>query len=102
MYRSTTPELIFNINNTGFDMSAIEICHITVESDFTSHKIIYEQPEIDIEHKQIRQVMSQSETKAFTPGKVKIQLKVKMDNGSVICSPIILKDMNEILEDDEL
>ena len=83
-------------------MLAIDICHITVESADYVHRIIYEHPEIDIEHKQIKQFMTQAETASFAVGGIKLQLKVKMDNGSVICSKIILTDMNEILEDAEL
>ena len=102
MYRSTTPELIFHIKNTDFDMTDIEICHITVESADYAHMIVYENPEIDTEKKTIKQFMSQAETKAFNVGGIMTQLKVKLNNGSVICSPIIHTDMKEILEVDEL
>ena len=102
MYRSTTPELVFNINNKDFDMTAISICHITVESSDCLHKITYEDPEIDIENKCVKQVMTQADTKSFEPGEVKIQLKVKMDNGSVICSEVMTRSMLQILEDTEL
>lgn len=102
MYRSTTPELIFHINNTNINMADIDICHITVESADHSHKIIYETPVIDVEHKTIKQFMTQAETKAFNVGSVLIQLKVKLTSGAVIPSEIIIKDMKEILEEAEL
>lgn len=99
MYRSTTPTLIFNIKNTGFDMATIDICHVTVEGFMGTPKIIYENPDIDTTNKKISVVMSQEETKQFDVGNVKIQLKIKLNNGSVVCSPVITKDMNEILEE---
>lgn len=100
MYRSTTPELVFNITNETFDMSAIDICHITLESDSGLHREIFKNPYIDVENRRVSIVLSQEDTRKFNPGKVKIQLKIKMDNGSVICSKIMVRDMNEILEDE--
>lgn len=102
MYRSTTPELIFHVTNEDIDMSKIAICHVTVESADYSHKIIYENPEIDVENRLIKQFMTQAETLSFNAGTVLIQLKVKLENGSVIPSKIMTRSMKEILEEAEL
>lgn len=102
MYRSTTPELIFTITNKDFDMTKIEICHVTIENFMGSYQKIYEEPDIDTEKKTISVVMSQEETLKFDAGNVKIQLKIKLDNGTVIASPIMTRDMHEILEETEL
>ena len=100
MYRSTTPELIFNINNDDFDMSTIDICHVTLESDNGLYREIFKDPFIDVVNKSISLILTQEDTAKFNPGKVKIQLKMKLVNGSVICSKIMLRDMNEILEEE--
>lgn len=102
MYRSTTPELIFHITNKDFDMADIDICHVTVMGADNLHTIIYKNPEIDTENKTIKQFMTQAETAAFNVGSVLTQVKIKLNNGSVICSPVIVTDMKEILEVEEL
>lgn len=102
MYRSTTPELIFRIKNEDFDMSKIEICHVTLENYMGTYQKIYEQPDIDAENKTVSVVMTQAETLKFDEGKVRIQLKIKLDNGAVICSKIMEREMREILEEAEL
>ena len=102
MYRSTTPTIILNIRNDDFDMNTIDICHVTVKSDDNARKVLYENPDIDVENKQIRVTMTQSETKLFEVGKIKIQIKAKLDNGTVIPSQIVYTTMREILEAEEL
>ena len=99
MYRSTTPTLIFNIKNPNFDMATIDICHVTIEGFMGTPQIIIEDPDIDTTNKKISVVLTQEQTKSFDVGNVKIQLKIKLNNGSVVCSPVITKDMNEILEE---
>ena len=99
MYRSTTPTLIFNIKNPNFDMTTIDICHVTIEGFMGTPQIIIENPDIDTTNKKISVVLTQEQTKSFDVGNVKIQLKIKLNNGSVVCSPVITKDMNEILEE---
>ena len=102
MYRATTPTLIFNIKNKDFDMTTIAICHVTIEGFMGTPQIIYEEPDIDVVNKTISVVMTQAETKQFAVGDVKIQLKIKLDNGSVICSKVIQSTIQEILEETEL
>lgn len=101
MIRSTTPVLIFKVDE-HFDMSTIRICHITLQSMDESHTQLYTAPVIDAENHRIRQTMSQSETKAFEVGTIKIQLKVKLTSDAVIASKVILTTMSEILEEGEL
>lgn len=102
MYRSTTPTIILNVRNDDFDMNTIDICHVTIKSDDGLRKVLYENPDIDVENKQIRITMTQGDTKLFNVGKIKIQIKAKLDNGTVIPSQIVYTTMKEILEAEEL
>lgn len=104
MYRSTTPVIIIEIDNEEpeFNMDMINKCHLTIESLDGLHKIKYESPIIDRENHQIRQMMTQSETKMFNVGKVKVQLKVRFTNGSIVPSEMMVSTINEILEEEEM
>ena len=102
MYRSTTPAIILNITNEEFNMEDIDICHITVKSQTGLHKVLYENPEIDIENRRVIVKMTQGETRLFNTGKVKIQMKLKLKDGNVISSKMIYTDIKEILEEEEL
>lgn len=102
MYRVTTPTIILNIKNEDFDLSKIDVCHVTLKSEDGLHKVSYQNPEIDAENKQIKITMTQGETKLFNVGKIKIQIKAKLDNGVVIPSQIVYTTMKEILEEEEL
>jgi len=102
MYRSTTPTLILNVKNEDFDLNTIDICHVTIESENKLHKLCYTDPIVDVERKQIRITMTQNETAMFDEGKVKIQVKAKLDSGAVIPSKMILTNIKEILEEEEL
>lgn len=102
MYRGSTPTVILNITpsvKSELDLSLIDICHVTLESQSGSTSITYEDVEIDIENKQIKFQMSQEDTLKFDVGKIKIQIRVKLKNGAVIPSNIVITDMNEILEE---
>ena len=108
MYRSTTPTAILEVS---FDdetvdvtevMQNIQICHVTFKSEDGLHKMLYENPTVDPEHHQIRITMTQAETKMFNVGKVKVQAKIKLNNGTVIASDIVVDNMKEILEEEEL
>ena len=102
MYRSTTPTLVLNIKNEDFDMSTIDVCHVTIESKLGTQRKIYEEPEIDEENRRIIVSMTQEETKIFNVGTVKIQIKIKLVNGAVISSKMITALVKETLEEEEL
>lgn len=102
MYRSTTPTIILNVKNEDFDMSLIDVCHVGIKSESGTVKQIYENPIIDVENKRIVITLSQEDTLRFYVGKVKIQVKAKLKNGSVISSKILKIDIKEILEEEVL
>ena len=102
MFRSTTPIITLNVKNENFDMSQIRICHVTLESENKINKLIVEDPTVDAENKRIRFQLTQEQTSDFNVGNIKIQVKAKLTNGSVISSQIIRTSMNEILEEEML
>lgn len=100
MYRGTTPVIILNIKNEHFDMDNIKLCHVTIESENGLNKIVYENPTIVAEDKRIMVQMTQEETLKFDVGFIKIQMKIKLQNDSVISSQIVRTRLNEILEEE--
>lgn len=102
IYQSTTPVLIFNILNDDLNLEEINVCHLTIESESGSERKIFENPTIDVENKKITQELTQEDTLLFHVGYIKLQLKIKLQNGMVIPSKIIKTTMNEILEEEYL
>lgn len=102
MFRSTTPTVRLNVKNQDFDMSQIRVCHVTMESESKLNKLIIENPIIDEEHRRIQFRLTQEQTLSFNVGNIKIQVKIKLTNGSVISSQIVRTSMNEILEEEML
>ncbi len=102
MFRSTTPTVRLNVKNQDFDMSQIRVCHVTMESENKLNKLVIEDPIIDVEHRRIQFRLTQEQTLGFNVGNIKIQVKIKLTNGSVISSQIVRTSMNEILEEEML
>ena len=102
IYRSTTPTIILNIKNEDFDLSLINICHVTLESESGQTSLRKTAPEIDVENKKISITLTQEETAKFSTGIVNVQLKIKLNNGTVIPSKIVKIDMKKILEEEFL
>ena len=98
MYRSTTPTIRLHVKNEDFDMSLITECHLTIENDSGRNKKIFEDPEVDIENKIISQTLTQDESKSFEVGTILLQLKVKLNDESVVASRIVRTTLHEILE----
>lgn len=44
IYRGTTPTIILRITNKDFDMSSIDVCHITIQNDNGKNKKTFEHP----------------------------------------------------------
>ena len=98
MYRYTTPTIILNVVNKDFDMSQIDTCHIVIKND-VGIQYICDNPEIDAENKKIYFKLSQEQTASFQTGSIKIQARVKLYNGNVIASRIMMTSMHEVLEE---
>lgn len=99
IYRGTTPTIRLRIKNKDFDMSSINVCHITIQNDNGKNQKVFTNPQIDVQEKIISQELSQQDTLAYEYGKINIQAKIKLNNGSVVTHPIISTTMNRILEE---
>lgn len=102
LYRSTTPKIILHIKDEEFDMSSIDICHITIENDSGRNKRIFQNAAVNIEDRTITLEMTQEDTAAFEPGYINIQLKIKTHDGKVLASRIVNARINDILEEEIL
>ena len=100
MNRTTTPTIILKVKNQNFDMSLIDICHVTIKSENGTKIKTYNNPTVDIENKRIMFTMSQEDTKNFYVGNIKIQIKAKLFGGTVISSKIVKTKLGEILEEE--
>lgn len=99
IYRGTTPTIILKIKNDDFDMTAIEICHVTIVNESGRNKKVYDNPTIDVVNKTISIELSQQDTLNYETGNIQLQTKIKLDSGRVIASRIITTSMNKILEE---
>lgn len=98
MYRGTTPTIILNIKNEDLDMSLIRLYHVTLKSEGGLVKEIFDNIHVDEENSRIYFTMSQEDTMAFSVGKIKLQLRVRLNNDMVVASKIIVTNMKELLE----
>ena len=99
LYRSTTPKIILHIKDEEFDMSSIDICHITIENDSGRNKKTFDNAEINENARTITLELTQEETAAFEPGMINLQLKLKTHDGKVLASRIVNATINDILEE---
>ena len=98
LFRGTTPVIILKVN-TEIDLSTIELCHVTIVNEGGSNKKTYENVDIDTENNQISFQMTQEDTLEFIAGKIKIQLRAKLFNGTVVSSKIITTTIYDVLEE---
>ena len=98
MERGTNPLIILNLH-TDLDLSTVRTARVVVSSEAETHKIAYDNITIDSEEKTATFQMSQEDTLSFYPGKIKIQLRIKFQNGSVKASKIIKTNLYDCLED---
>lgn len=99
IYRGTTPTIKLRVKNKDFDMTAIDVCHVTIQNANGKNQKIFENPDIDTDLKIISVELSQQDTLDYEYGNINIQLRIKLNNGHVITHPIITTTMNRILEE---
>lgn len=100
MYRGTTAVITLNITTT-LDLNSISNLSVTFESKNGTKQRIYglNDVAIDEENHKIIVSMSQEDTLMFSVGKIRVQLKLKLNNGKVYASNIKETTMNEILDE---
>lgn len=99
MYRGTTPTLILNVKNDEFDMSLVSEVHITLKSENGTVKEIFENIIVDKDNSRFMFTMSEEDTMKFYVGKIFVQVRVKLNNDTIVASDIVVTDMRELLED---
>ena len=101
LYRGTTPTIILHIKDEDFDLSTITECHLTIENDSGRNKktFVVDNSDIDPVEKTITITLSQQDTSSFEEGVIVLQLKVKLNDNTVVASKIISTTMNRILEE---
>ena len=99
LYRSTTPTIKLRIQNEDFDMTKIDICHVTIQQANGKNQKIFEHPDIDEYNKVVSVDLSQQDTLDYEYGNINIQMKIKLKNGKVITHPILTTTMQRILEE---
>ena len=102
MYQGNTPTLTFNIKNNTFDMSNIQLCHITIRNENGVNQTVYTEPTVDTENKKIVLELTQKDTLKFNEGNLYIQIRLKV-NDKITCNknPIVTT-MKEIYEREEI
>ena len=100
--RGTTPTITLKINNKDFDMNSINICHVTICDDTGKNKKTFTNPTLDVDAKTISVDLTQQDTLDYAYGNINIQVKIKLDSGSVVASRIVTMTMKKILEEDIL
>lgn len=98
MDRGTNPLIILHLN-TELDLNYIDACRVVVASESGTVKMTYTDVTIDTEEHTISFQMPQEDTFKFYAGKVKIQLRLKFQNGTIRASKILTTTLNDCLED---
>ena len=101
IFRGTTPVVILKINNEDFDMTTIDICHITIQNDSGRNQKIFN-ASVDTENKTVSAELTQEDTLAYEEGYIYIQAKFKLVNDRVITHEPIRAKLHDILEEDIL
>lgn len=91
MRRGTTP--IIDIHISGIEPADVEKAYVTIQQG--GKQQTYETlPDVNGD---ISLHMSQEDTLQFSAGKVSLQIKIKMVDGSVVASRIYTKNIDDIL-----
>lgn len=97
-YRGTTPTIPFHIKQ-GFDLSLIDIAHVTIKNKSTG-KLKTFNGTLDVENRVLTISLTQEDTLYFNSGALKVQGKFKLTDGyTVIPSKMIEGTLEEILEE---
>ena len=99
IFRGTTPTIVLKVTNEDFDMTLIDVCHVTIQNDTGRNKKVFEDPVIDTEEKTISVELCQEDTLEYEEGGIEIQVRIKLDDGRVIANKPIKTTMNKILEE---
>lgn len=100
MFRGTTPTITFNIV-TSLDLDKIDKLSVAIENRQGTRKRFYSKEQIVINSDENKLILglTQDDTLYFSAGKIKIQLKVKMNDGKVYACSVQETMLNEIIDE---
>ena len=98
MDRGTNPLIILHLN-TELDLNYIDACRVVVASEGGTVKIAYTDVTINAEENTISFQMPQEDSFKFYAGRIKIQVRLKLENGTIRASKILTTTLNDCLED---
>lgn len=98
MDKGTNPLIILHLN-TDMDLNYIDTCRVIISSESGTVKITYTDVTINAEESTITFQMPQEDSFKFYAGKIKIQVRLKFENGTIRASKILTTTLNDCLED---
>ena len=97
--RGTTPTVVIQVEDEDYDMTLIDVCHVTIQNDSGRNQKIFSDCSLDNENKTISFVLSQEDTLNYEKGMINLQVRVKYKDGKADASDIFTGTMKQILEE---
>ena len=98
MWHGTTPTIEIK---TDIDLTPMAQVQLTVE-DRKGNRLTINQEELTISEDTVTFQLSQKESLSLSPGRVRLQLRVKTNDGDVLASNIMLGDLQYPVYEGEL
>ena len=98
MWQGTTPTIEIK---TDIDLTPMAQVQLTVE-DRKGNRLTINQEELTISEDTVTFQLSQKESLSLSPGRVRLQLRVKTNDGDVLASNIMLGDLQYPVYEGEL
>lgn len=98
MWQGTTPTIEIK---TDIDLTPMAQVQLTIE-DRKGNRLTINQEELTISEDTVTFQLSQKESLSLSPGRVRLQLRVKTNDGDVLASNIMLGDLQYPIYEGEL
>ena len=98
MWQGTTPTIEIQ---TDIDLTPMAQVQLTIE-DRKGNRLTINQEELTISEDTVTFQLSQKESLSLSPGRVRLQLRVKTNDGDVLASNIMLGDLQYPVYEGEL
>ena len=98
MWQGTTPTIEIQ---TDIDLTPMAQVQLTIE-DRKGNRLTINQEELTISEDAVTFQLSQKESLSLSPGRVRLQLRVKTNDGDVLASNIMLGDLQYPVYEGEL
>ena len=98
MDRGTNPLIILHLSEE-IELEYVDVCRVIISSESGTVKKTYTDVTIDTQEHTVSFQMPQEDTFQFYAGKIKLQLRLKFQNGMVRASKILTTTLNDCLED---